>query len=94
MKSFNISRRKGLNRKELYTPLVLFSGGGKSGRTGKYWAIDLVLLLVAIAKTRVFARNFENVMRALMQNICFRNASWRDFTSRHDSSLQMTIKSQ
>ena len=51
MKSFNISTQKGLNRKELYSPLVLFSGGGKLGRAGKYWAIDLVLLLVAIAKT-------------------------------------------
>ena len=94
MKSFNISRQKGLNRKELFSPLDHSSGRVKSGRAGKYWAIDLVLLPVAIAETRVFARDFENVMWAFMQNICFRNALWGNFTSRHDSSLQMTIKGQ
>ena len=51
-----MSRRKGLNRKELYSPLDLFSGGGKLGRAGKYWAIDLILLPVAMAETCICSR--------------------------------------
>lgn len=74
IKQFNISKEqnktiqrietKRVKSKELYSPFDLFSGGGKSGRAEKYWAIDRVLLPVAIAwNTFICSRFWEFPVR-------------------------------